>query len=73
MSGSKELRINPPFSGHVLDLHARDSDLQTCYIGILDSGVLVLVLLHLLVHDIFCLFDDLVQEDDRSLMPYTRP
>jgi len=60
-------RVNVPLGGHVLDLDTSDGSFLRNSLGILDSGVLDFVLLHLFMHDGLGLFDDLIQENNGAL------
>ncbi len=59
--------IDLPLRGHILYLHAGDTYFSTRRFWVLYSSILVFILLHLLMHHLGGLFDDLIQEDDSSL------
>lgn len=60
-------RTNAPLRRHVLNLDRRDSEDIARLLRVVDGSVLDLVRLHLLVHDVLALVEDLVEEDGRAL------
>ena len=60
-------RVNVPLGGHVLDLDTSNGSFLRNGLGILNGGILGLVLPHLFMHDGLGLLDDLVQEYDCTL------
>lgn len=60
-------RVSLPLGGHVLNLDAGDGVFLRNVFGVLDCGVLGLILLHLLMHDGLRFLDDLLQEHNCTL------
>ena len=54
---------NEPFGSHTFNLNVCNRDLQARRLRILNTRVLIIVLLHLLVHHISGLLDNLVDEN----------